>query len=288
MIRELIIFSFFSQIHYQIFLANSQCIQCLAREFTIFCAYIPWIHSLFRDSTMILLSFWRIYYEFIWTFGDSLWIFPKLLWIHFFSREFTMISLSVSRIRHLFRENAMHSLSFRLFNCGFTLCFANSLAIPRIHYLFGEFTMNLLGFSQFTMDFREITMNSLWFQFVFRIYTLNLLSIERIHFQFSMNLLGVSLISYEFTILCLNLLWIYYIFREFTMNSLFFPEFIMLLFPVYGGFSKNSLSVTRIHYEFIFGFANSLWINYLFREVTKNSLSVSRIHYFLSNCMHSF
>ena len=127
----------------------------------------------------------------------------------------------------------------------------SQLSVSRIHYSFGEFTMNLLGILLFTMDFCEVTMNSLffsriyyeftdfpnslWFQFVFRIHTLNLLSIKRIHFEFSMNSLGVSLISYEFTL-----------FLEFTMNL---------------------LSISRSYQEFTFCFANSLWIHYFITRI---------------------
>ena len=62
-------------------------------------------------------------------------------------------------------------------------------------------------------------------------------------------------------------------FREFVsyfekipwINYLFYNEFTVCCWWIY--------------YVFIIYFANLLWINFLFREVTKNSLSVSRIHY---------
>ena len=41
----------------------------------------------------------------------------------------------------------------------------------------------------------------------------------------------------------------------------------------------NSLLFPRIHYEFIFGFANPLWIHFLLREYSMNSFSVACIHY---------
>ena len=54
----------------------------------------------------------------------------------------------------------------------------------------------------------------------------------------------------------------------------------------YYGFNINSLSVTRIHFEFIFYLADSLLILfqlliYQLRELTMNSLSVARFHYAL-------
>ena len=148
---------------------------------------------------------------------------------------------------------------------------------------------------------------------MFRIQSLNLLSIEWIHCAFSMNSLGVSLIFYEFPIFFLefnmNLLYLSRIYYEFT----FFHEFIMLPFSVYRGSSKNSFSASRIHHtphslsiavsvrihlrlrEFVSYFEKILWIKYLFyneiclfRESTMYLLSISRIHCFLSDCMHSF
>ena len=44
-------------------------------------------------------------------------------------------------------------------------------------------------------------------------------------------------------------------------------------------YTLNSLSVSRIHYEFTVCFANSPWIHCLFRESTMNLLSLWRIHY---------
>ena len=166
-----------------------------------------------------------------------------------------------------------------------------------------------------------------------------------------MNFLSFTWMHYEFTIFFVNLLWIYSFFREFIMlpfsvyrgfsrNSL---SWVLLL--MYSDFTwrriwrekkgnklsylstlslyiknRTQLSVTRIHYVFIYGFANqlaisrkyqkliisltinsltvswihyvfiiyianSLWIYYLFREVTKNSLCFANslwIHYFIS------
>ena len=113
-----------------------------------------------------------------------------------------------------------------------------------------------------------------------------------------MNSICISLIFYEFPIFFLefnmNLLYLSRIYYEFT----FFREFIMLPFSVYLGvtrihsefifgfanslaisrkyheliicFTMKSLSISWVQYVFIIYFANSLWINYLFREVTKN------------------
>ena len=56
---------------------------------------------------------------------------------------------------------------------------------------------------------------------------------------FTLNPLSLSRIHFEFTISFANSLWIYYLFREFTLNL---------------------LSFSRIHFEFTIFFANLLWI----------------------------
>ena len=102
--------------------------------------------------------------------------------------------------------------------------------------------------------------------------------------EFTMNLLYFSRIYYEFTLFFANSscfhslsiadsVRIHFRFREFVSYSRKYHELIIC-------FTIRSLSVSWIYYVFIIYFADSLLINYLFREVTKNSLSVSRIHFF--------
>ena len=81
-------------------------------DYVIICsANKLWIHYLFRYYTINSLSVSRILYLFcestmflansLWIylgFRNSRWIFAKLLWIHCLFREFTINSLSLSRI----------------------------------------------------------------------------------------------------------------------------------------------------------------------------------------------
>ena len=46
----------------------------------------------------------------------------------------------------------------------------------------------------------------------------------------------------------------------------------------------NSPSLSRIHYEWTWCFANKLWINYLLREYTMNSLFIFRLPYEFTWC----
>ena len=110
------------------------------------------------------------------------------------------------------------------------IVFANSLWINCIHYLLREFTRDPL---------------------IFRVLTLNLLFLSRIHSQSIIFFANPLWIHYLFA----NSLWIHYLLRQFA-----------------------TLSVSRFHYRPINVFANSffiyylfarsLWILYLFREFT--------------------
>ena len=118
-----------------------------------------------------------------------------------------------------------------------------------------------------------------------------------------MNLLYFSRIHYKFTLFFSNSscfhspsiadsVRIPLVLRKFTMNSLgvrrIHYEFIFGFADSLATsrksheliicFTMKSLSISWVQYVFIIYFANSLWINYLFREVTKNFFSVSRIH----------
>ena len=125
----------------------------------------------------------------------------------------------------------------------------------RVHNLFRELTSNSLSFSEFT---------------------LNSLSISRIHWQFSHSL-DNFLKNYEFTICFVNSLLIHYIFRRFTLNSL-------RVFYLLRECTLNSSSFSRMHFEFTRSFANSPWIHLsanwqLLCAFIFNSLSISRNHF---------
>ena len=164
-------------------------------EFTIYL----WIYYLLNPR-----SFWQNHY---W-FGDS-------LSIHGLLRDFTMNSLSLSRIylelTILFPKSLeIHHICFAISQWidyifrEFTLiCFANFLWI---HNLFCDFTMNLLSFSRNHCKFTIYFENPLLIHYLFRDIPLNSLFVWLIHYT-SKIILGDSA-------------WINYSFRESTLNSL--------------------------------------------------------------------
>ena len=99
-------------------------------------------------------------------------------------------------------------------------------------------------------------------------FTMDPLSISRIHYEFTMcfdNSPCFSRIHYGFiNFFFANSLWLPYLFLEFTMNSRCVSR-IHYLFRKYTIF-VNTLS--RFHYEFTISFTNLLWIHYLFHEFT--------------------
>ena len=100
--------------------------------------------------------------------------------------------------------------------------------------------MNLLSFSQFILNFREITMNSLSFLRVHYKFIVFIANLVRTHLIFR--------IHYDFSLCFAYILWIHL------------------------KFSMNSLGVSLISYEFTIFPLNSLWICYIFPELTMNSL----------------
>ena len=130
---------------------------------------------------------------------------------------------------------------------------------------------------------------------------MNSLFVSRIHYKLTI----CSPFCYEFKIYFANLLWIHHRYRKLTINSLSISP-IHFPFTLSREFNMNTLSLRRIHYEFIFHFvnllstsrennqftvciANSRWIHFIFRQFTVklvffrgfiiNSLSVSRLHH---------
>ena len=94
---------------------------------------ITMIHHLLRDFTRNS-SFFR---KFIVCFANSPWIhfFAKSLWTHYLLRDFTMITLSFSRVDFLFREFSMNSLSVSRFLFEFTFSFV-TICLLWIYYEF--------------------------------------------------------------------------------------------------------------------------------------------------------
>ena len=120
-----------------------------------------WIHYLFHEFTFNSLFYSRNHYEFTISFAI-------FLWIHYFFREFT-ISFANSLF---YSQNHYECTIFRTFTM-------NSLSLSRIHLesiVFRQITMNSLSALSFTIIslsfsrihylFREITMNSLWNNYV--------------------------------------------------------------------------------------------------------------------------
>ena len=130
-----------------------------------------------------------------------------------------------------------------LIHYKFTWCLANLATQLKIHFLFHVFTIYFPTLHQFTI----FLANSPWFHYLFREFTMNLLSFSRIYYGstiFFVNSLSFLRIYIGLTI---------FLRIPYTMNSLFF-------------------------------FANQLWIDFVFKEFTidnayiqMNSLSISRI-----------
>ena len=241
------------------------------------------------------LSASRFPFEYTIFFSKSLWIhyfFAKSIWIYYLLRDFTIISLSGSRI-HL--ESTFSPNQYEL-----TICFAIPLWI---HYHFREITMNTLSLTLSRIDF------------LFREFCMNSLSVSAIHYLFlEFTIMNSLWYHYETT---MKSIWIHYLFRDSTMNSLsfsrnhykyifLFANFLRIHYLI-RDFSLNSISVWQLTIFFV----NCLWINicivislwfhnlesrflmtitmtiticfailhYLFGDSTLNSLSFSRNHY---------
>ena len=167
--------------------------------------------------------------------------------------ELTVFIANLIRILRVFREY----ISYSLWN----------------YYYFREFTINSLFLSQIYQEFAIL----LWIHFQFRELNINPNSFWRIHYDFAIE----SRIYYEFNIFSADLRWIKYYFREFNLNSLSIREYTLNLLRIYylfGGFTTNSPSFSRINYKFTFYFPNKQWIYFLFLENAMYFLPVSRIY----------
>ena len=152
------------------------------------------------------------------------------LWIYYLFFALTMISLPIS-------ENNEISLYNQWIYHEFTISIVKSQWFTiksRVYYEFNIFLADKLSIY-------NLFANSSWINFEFSAWTMNSLSILRIH--------------YEFTVFIKNLVRIHLIFREFIMNS---------------------YSLSRIRQEYTWSFTNLLWIHYLFHDFTIKSLSNSK------------
>ena len=157
--------------------------------------------------------------------------------IHYLYREFTMNSLSISRIDFTYIHLANH-LVLRIFTI-------NSLSISWFHY---KFTIE----SRIRYEFTFCSANSLYITLIYHKITFvyeNSPSMLRLNYALtfcSRNSLPFTLIYNEFTIYFAIQLWIYFHFHEFAI------------------YSANSL---WIYYQsrLTVYFAKIPWINNLFR-----------------------
>ena len=160
--------------------------------------------------------------------------------------------------------------------------------------MFREITLNTPFFSQIYNKYTIYCADSRKNHLVFRKFTIK----SRINFKFTINSLSFSRINYEFTNYFLKSLCINYIFA----NSLwihFFPNSLSLWKTInhanslrinyqYRDFGKNSRDGSLFYYKFTLCFVNKLWIHYLFRDCkfyfTMSSLDVSRIFHEFTWC----
>ena len=165
--------------------------------------------TIFCDFIILSTIFLRFHYKSIIFFVNS-------LWIHYRFGDFTMDSQSLLRFRHDFlsRYNFLSFFSrcYQVSYCLFCDSAINSLHLPRIHfdvtlmianklwlyYDYDQFILNSLSFSGTLYlihysDFCEFTSISHWLTRIyseftmnlryFREYTMNPLSLLRIHYQ---------------------------------------------------------------------------------------------------------
>ena len=136
-----------------------------------------------------------------------------------------------------------------------------------MNYEISIFTLNPLCFSEFTLNSLSVSRihygsifvfaNSLWICYLFRYLTFNSLSI--------------SWNNYLFTIFSANSLLIHYLSNEFSIDFFSFSrsKSDLIFFRV---ITINSLSYPRIHSDSTFVLAYILWFHYRFRQLTLYSL----------------
>ena len=122
------------------------------------------------------------------------------LGIHYFFREFTLNPLFFSRIHHQFTicsriryesinflRIALNLLSLSRIQYGYFLFLANSLCI---NYLFGEVSPSRIHYEFLIFFANSLSIHYLFGAFtmaplIFRVFTLNLLFLSRIHYHFT-------------------------------------------------------------------------------------------------------
>ena len=172
------------------------------------------------------------------------------IWIKYLFREFTMNSLSVSRIqlnlllfsciRFLLREFTLKPLSFPRMHYKYKICFANS---PWIHFPFFGITMN-------SLSARKITLNPL--------FSGKLLWIHYLLCDFSFKSLSFFA---EQLWTAMKSLWIHYCFAIFLWIDYLFREFTICFTIPFHVITVKTLSALRFYNEFTIVFVISLWIH---------------------------
>ena len=216
---------------------------------------VPKIHL---ESTIHFAILLRIYLSYSRNQYEDTIVFAKSIWIHYLLLSFTMNSLTVSRIdleSTSFRQITMNSLSSSRFHFTHTIRFANC---QRIHFLFRDLTLNSLSHPRNNY----VNTFSLWFNYLLLDLSLNSLSVPRIQLKstffrnFTMNSPNISVIHFEYAIYFANFQWNHNLLWDYTMNSIF--VFTKSLWLHYLDFTKNSLSVPRMHLESTIYFVISL------------------------------
>ena len=132
------------------------------------------------QNTINLLYVSRIHYEYPIFFANSLWS------SYFFSRthyELTIYFANILRIHYPFREFTMNSLVISWFtekSLSFSRIHFESISVSRIRYLFRENTMNFQSVSRLHYEFTIYFADSKWIHYPFREFTIHSLSILRI------------------------------------------------------------------------------------------------------------
>ena len=137
----------------------------------------------------------------------------KSLYISRIQNEFTLYFTNKLWIYYLFHGFTMNLLSFARINYDCTIFW-------RIQWIFYEYTVFIANLIRIIGVFRGITSYSLWNYNFLREFTLNSLSILRIHYlwrDFTINSIFLSQIHHEFIWCFANSLWIYYQFHEYDL-----------------------------------------------------------------------
>ena len=168
---------------FTIFVVISLGIQHPFREFTMETLFISLNFTLNYENTHLRPEINLIFLSASWFLHEFIICFAISFWIYFFFLEITLNSLFFAKslwIHYLLRdESIFSSIHFEL-----TICFVILLGI---HYLFRELT------TKFTICFA----NFLWVHYLFRDFSLNSLSVSRIHLEYTIFFAKPPWIRYE-------------------------------------------------------------------------------------------